>query len=658
MLRFARSAVRANLNASRRKFSKNPNMEPPQIKKKAADPAMVDSSFKSTVTAFVLVQAVALGFFGVAQKMEDDTDFAKKVEQYYDIWGLQPTLETFRGIVQYVNPPKARVTSESSPSKDSDASVPAVLAAEADNRSEANAAVVNAAAIAAEVSKMTGETTEVDSEANRSEEQVTEEDVSQIVEEEPAPAVDSVPEEEPTAVSLTEQVAESTTELAEDLQLEQDVHQVEAQEQDHANSAVQTEEVVVLAQDVAVEEKTTPLLPQVEAESRSAGVKGESAERAMEEITNNATKIRQDLQSSLLQDLDSLGPEELRRRIQQLAAEFFERTKWEGVRMHEALSHLEGELSAKYLTLMEEQRSQLQAELDKALIDREKAVLANLEAEMDEARRGKEEAVASAVQAQAAGFHTSVQKQLEEEREVLRKQFEEEFGSQLAIMKHAHVQELVKVTDELDRIKSEVASFQNIVDTVNENQVSSRELHTMTAGVLALQDILQTSSTLRDVIPALKKTCGNNTLIMSTLNGLSARALNNGVATSPELRMRFKVVRKEVRKASLIPEFAPNFLGQAVGSALASISWTPSEGSKVESAGDGADVEEKLAAVSYHLDMNDLSGALRECNKITGYPRTLMTDWEACVRDRLVADQAVTVLKSELALQHSQMAKR
>lgn len=36
-----------------------------------------------------------------------------------------------------------------------------------------------------------------------------------------------------------------------------------------------------------------------------------------------------------------------------------------------------------------------------------------------------------------------------------------------------------------------------------------------------------------------------------------------------------KVVRKEVRKANLIPEVAPKFLGQAVGRILASVTWTP-----------------------------------------------------------------------------------
>ena len=74
-------------------------------------------------------------------------------------------------------------------------------------------------------------------------------------------------------------------------------------------------------------------------------------------MSRYANKTRQDLQLSLLQNLSSLDEIELRERITQLAAEFFERTKWE------ALKQLESELTTKYSGIITEQRAELQVRM-------------------------------------------------------------------------------------------------------------------------------------------------------------------------------------------------------------------------------------------------------------------------------------------------------
>ena len=80
-------------------------------------------------------------------------------------------------------------------------------------------------------------------------------------------------------------------------------------------------------------------------------------------MSRYANKTRQDLQLSLLQNLSSLDEIELRERITQLAAEFFERTKWEGLRLHESLKQLESELTTKYSGIITEQRAELQVRM-------------------------------------------------------------------------------------------------------------------------------------------------------------------------------------------------------------------------------------------------------------------------------------------------------
>lgn len=680
MLRCARTAFPKKIGASRiRSSSNNSNKgpavsgitngaaKPPPILNKAAGKstageAAVDSSFKSSVIGFMLIQGVGIAFFGLAHKMENDAAFAKKMEQqYYDIPGVKPTLETFRSIVQFAMP-KLKESGMIKPKPTGGASESAQLAP---------AAVPVPAASAPKM----------ESEAVKEDEVVQQQEVEEVVVvEEEAPVPTAVPEtpteSEPEPVLLmTEETAEeeqaaaaAVADAEEEVVYQADKMTALVSEAAAVSAAdakeegeVQTAAAAAAPVEEKMAEKPDPsLLPAVESEShaRMLAVHGQAAEEALHQASASALRARADLQASLLQDLDSLSNEELRKRITQLAAEFFERTKWEGLRMHEALRHLESELGDKYGELMREQRAQLQAELDRALVVHEKELMAAVNHDLADISRIKEEAVANAVQAQAAGFHLSVQKQLSEERESMHQQFEDHYNAQLATMKHAQVQELVRITDDLQAVRADVDSFESVVDTVNANQKASRELHLQTAAILALQDVLATSTPLGPVVPALKKRCADNELIVSALDTLSAHGQRMGIPTAAELRLRFKVVRKEVRKASLIPEFAPNFLGQAVGSALAAISWRPAEGSKVDrSTIGGNDVEDQLASVAYYLDLNDLPSALKEANHIKGYPRMLMADWESAAKDRMAADQVVSVLKSEMALKHQQMSK-
>jgi len=329
MLRCARTAFPKKWGASRMHSSKNPTMNPPTLNKGApsSGDAAVNSGFKGTVTAFMLVQGVGIAFFGLAHKMEDDAAFAKKMEKYYDIPGLQPTLEAFRSIVQFAMPKL----------KESGLVKPKPVAAVP----VSTPAPVKIEPVPAPV-------------------EIVIEPVVEEVVEEPAPVVEAVPE--PVPEPVVEYVPEESPPLVTVVQ--PDLEELAAQEAEKMASLVSQAAAVSAADKEAQadlkKEDEPVVLPVVEAESHISSVKGESADAALDRMTVSASKARLELQSSLLQDLDSLNNDELRQRITQLAAEFFERTKWEGLRMHEALKHLEGELSEKYGVLMESQRAQLQ----------------------------------------------------------------------------------------------------------------------------------------------------------------------------------------------------------------------------------------------------------------------------------------------------------
>ena len=58
-------------------------------------------------------------------------------------------------------------------------------------------------------------------------------------------------------------------------------------------------------------------------------------------------------------------------RVTQLAAEFFERTKWEGVRLHQSLRKVEEEIGRKYKDILAQQRAELELEAHKMMLARE-----------------------------------------------------------------------------------------------------------------------------------------------------------------------------------------------------------------------------------------------------------------------------------------------
>ena len=295
--------------------------------------------------------------------------------------------------------------------------------------------------------------------------------------------------------------------------------------------------------------------------------------------------------------------------------------------------------------------------MEKALLQREKDILERVAVDNESMNKNIETAVASAVLAQATGFHASQQTQLDDQRQMMAKAFEEEYTAQLALVKHGQVQELLKVEEEIDQLKSQLAVYQQVVDDVSTARETCKKLHAQSAAVLCMDDVLHTSKPLSNCIESIKQACVGEELIMNAINTIPSRGAQKGIPTLPELRVRFKVVRKEVRKASLIPEYAPNFLGQMVGSVLASVSWSPGEDTKIDhTTVADKDIEDHLASISYHLDGGDLVQALHEVNHIQGYPRMLINDWETCLTDRIITEQAVSIIKSNIVLKHQQNA--
>lgn len=92
----------------------------------------------------------------------------------------------------------------------------------------------------------------------------------------------------------------------------------------------------------------------------------------MEDLNEQTNTFKRELEQSLLKDIENLDENALRIKIAQLSSEFFERTKWEGIRLHQSLRQLEADITRRYLDLLKEQRQELENEVKKALFAQEK----------------------------------------------------------------------------------------------------------------------------------------------------------------------------------------------------------------------------------------------------------------------------------------------
>ena len=345
MLRCAKPAWKSSVSIERvRKLStKNPSIPQPLIQNKVND----DDNFRGKFTGFLVIQGFVLAFLGVAYKMEDNKQYASKIESYYEnVWGLKPTMETFRNIVKFIQPPIKAIDQQQTKSIVDNVIVEKKVETHAENNTEVPSVHVE---------------TTIEQDAHVAAEQVVESH------EQPLSA------EEFTAVLDIINKAVEIEDAVEDVKVPE-THAVVATPVDVVPVVVPVVAEVKQPEQHPVEVQTeTPkvekiVLPEVQAEARAKEVRASSGELALEDLTRSASKTRHDLQASLLQDLHELDEVELRKRIMQLAAEFFERTKWEGLRLHEALKHLEDELSAKYTAIIDEQRAQLQVNWNELLL--------------------------------------------------------------------------------------------------------------------------------------------------------------------------------------------------------------------------------------------------------------------------------------------------
>jgi len=299
-------------------------------------------------------------------------------------------------------------------------------------------------------------------------------------------------------------------------------------------------------------------------------------EAVLSDLYKQTIDLRKELEATLLSDLYELDENALRTRVTQLAAEFFERTKWEGVRVHQSIKQVEHDLHRRFTDLMKQQRAELELETNKLLLVREQEAIVNAYTEAREQVATHEKFFAAATHKAEQRHAAEIGKLLAEQAIALTDDMQDRLNNEVANLRAMHVKEQLATQAKLSSLEAELAAFQEITMQIGGINEASANVHRFSSAVLNLQNALHAGAPLHRDAAAVAKYADTDPLVNAVLSSLPEALLQQGAPSTDELKARFIVVRQELRKVAMAPEALPPVLGQAVGSLLSKFYWQPS----------------------------------------------------------------------------------
>lgn len=378
-------------------------------------------------------------------------------------------------------------------------------------------------------------------------------------------------------------------------------------------------------------------------ESRGKELRFDTLTRAAEEALAQGEALRNHLEQTLLKDLAVLSNEALQLRVVQLVGELQERTKWEALRLHEAVRKAEMEVSGKYVELIRKLREESVEEVGR----QSRALEAEKQVALLKAMEEKDKACKTLLEEEMRSFTGNVTAAFEQERAqdraLVEAQAKRELENVLYERETGYQAALAGRLEELGRLKGEVEALEAVFETDTDYEHVSWKVHRVSAALLAFELALQSSQPLRREIAALQHVTKGDPVLDAVLAGLPPAA-SEGVPTPSELQVRFPMVQKAAREAAFVPESSPGMVGHMFAGLLAAVTIQPR--GLVE--GSGAD--ETLARAAYHVERGHLAEAVQELEGLGGLAGRTVEDWLQDARGRLELTQAARAMNARSAL--------
>jgi len=385
-------------------------------------------------------------------------------------------------------------------------------------------------------------------------------------------------------------------------------------------------------------------LPVVAAEKSAAELRMSSNVASVDEIVMEIVDVHSDIEKHLLANLDQLDDAQLRVRLAQLTAEVMERSKWQSVRVNQAIRRLTADVSERYAKLMAQQRRELETATATLAIGVEEELLNKYSSELNRIRAQLDMETAKALKDQATALNTVALQTRQRLSAEIAHSINEKLRNDIVAMRMRHSERMIEL---LRDAKQSLADMEAGIRSAGplggtEAGMIDVDAHRRLDAILLVEAALGGRHDMMHALNQLKNAYKNDELTTSVVNSLPSDILNGSSPTTlQELKLRFPALRSEVIKATLAPKEAPSMVGYAIGSLLYLLS---SERTGLVS-GDGP--EEILSRTSFYLERGLLSDAIREVNMLSGPGRNIAQDWIADARTRLICDQAIITLKSK-----------
>ena len=228
--------------------------------------------------------------------------------------------------------------------------------------------------------------------------------------------------------------------------------------------------------------------------------------------------------------------------------------------------------------------------------------------------------------------HLKLKNQLREQAVALKREFSASVKSQVEEERDGRLARLSELSSSVDELEKLTAEWNGVID-------SNLKTQHLQVAVEAVRSNLERTDRPRPFIKelaALKEIAANDSVVNSAIASINPVAYQQGVPTSAQLIDRYRRVAEEVRKASLLPEDA-GVASHAASFILSKVMF------KKQGRAVGDDIESILTRTETLLEEGNLDDAAREMNTLTGWAKTLSSDWLGEVRRTLEVRQALEV---------------
>jgi len=301
------------------------------------------------------------------------------------------------------------------------------------------------------------------------------------------------------------------------------------------------------------------------------------------------------------------------------------------------------DLKAAERAAAEEKVKSLQGEFDKAarelvrrledeMHDQEGRWKDEFESEREKIAHTYEERLKSEVERTKQLSEQRVQNQLLEQAVAMKSQFLAEVKDRVETERDGRLSKLSELAGSVNELEKLTSDWNSVIDANLKTQHLQVAVEAVRAG---LENADRPRPFIKE-LAALKEIAAGDPVVDSAIASVNPIAYQLGVPTSGQLIDRFRRVATEVRKASLLPDDA-GVASHAASLVLSKVLF------KKQGRAVGDDVESVLTRAETLLEEGDLDEAAREVNTLTGWAKTLSSDWLAEVRRVLEVRQALDV---------------